>query len=149
EERTDGSPVGIGLSAWRFNIGAGSARQGAASGIRDRLRRASSFMHEDGSFDPGAQPGQRTFLRDSRDRGVDQFYAFVNSPPIPLTRNGQAHSSGGNAANLAPERYGEFAAHLRDVLLAVQQQDGVTFDFVSPFNEPQWDWDGGQEGSPW
>ena len=149
DERDDGSPEGIGLSAWRFNIGAGSDRQGGESGIRDRWRRAGSFLSEDGSFDTGAQPGQRTMLREARERGVEQFYAFVNSPPVALTRNGLAHSSGGDAANLAPERYSAFAEFLRDVLLEVRRSDGVEFDYLSPVNEPQWDWEGGQEGSPW
>src|SRR5690606_1524846 len=31
----NGNPEGIGLSLWRFNLGAGSARQGKASGIKD------------------------------------------------------------------------------------------------------------------
>ncbi|MBC7511241.1 MAG: hypothetical protein H7320_21230, partial [Ferruginibacter sp.] len=34
----DGSPKGIGLSLWRFNIGAGSYEQGSASGISDEWR---------------------------------------------------------------------------------------------------------------
>src|SRR5690606_15326075 len=35
----DGSPKGIGLSLWRFNIGAGSYEQGIASDIPDEWRR--------------------------------------------------------------------------------------------------------------
>ena len=149
DQRADGSPEGIGLSAWRFNIGAGSDRQGSESGIRDPWRRAESFLLDDGSFDAGAQAGQRRMLREARERGVEQFYAFVNSPPVALTRNGLAHSSGGDSANLAPERYGDFARFLSDVLQEVQRSDGVAFRYVSPVNEPQWDWEGGQEGSPW
>ena len=35
------------------------------------------------------------------------------------------------------------------VVAGVKQTTGITFDYVSPINEPQWDWsDGGQEGSP-
>src|SRR5690606_1612077 len=82
EEQTDGSPVGIGLSAWRFNIGAGSAAQGEERGTGDRWRRADAFLRPDGGFDPSAQPGQRAFLRAARARGVEQFYAFSNSPPV-------------------------------------------------------------------
>ena len=149
EEREDGSPVGIGLSAWRFNLGAGSARQGDESGIDDRWRRAGSFLRRDGSFDPEGQPGQRAFLREAAQRGVEQFYAFSNSPPVQLTANGKAHSDDGLAGNLRPERYDEFAAYLRDVVVTLRQRDGVEIDYLSPFNEPQWDWTGGQEGSPW
>src|SRR5690606_35084975 len=39
-----GNPKGVGLSLWRFNIGAGSAQQGEDSGIKDEWRRAESFM---------------------------------------------------------------------------------------------------------
>lgn len=149
EEQTDGSPVGIGLSAWRFNIGAGSAAQGEESGIGDRWRRADAFVRSDGSFDPAAQPGQRAFLRAARARGVEQFYAFSNSPPVTLTRNGRAHSSGGDSANLARARIPEYAAFLARVVAEIRAADGVEFAYLSPFNEPQWEWKGGQEGSPW
>ena len=37
---SNGNPKGIGLSIWRFNIGAGSAQQGESSGIKDEWRRA-------------------------------------------------------------------------------------------------------------
>ena len=147
--RPDGSPVGIGLSEWRFNVGAGSAAQGAESGIRDAWRRAESFLGPDGSHDWERHAGQRWFLRAARERGVERFTAFVNSPPIALTRNGRAFSSGGDSANLAPERYADFARFLRDVVVRLEGSEGVRFEHVSPVNEPQWDWKGGQEGSPW
>jgi O-glycosyl hydrolase len=145
----DGSPAGIGLSAWRFNLGAGSAAQGAESGIRDEWRRAESFLRADGGYDWSRQAGQRWFLRAARDRGVHHFIGFVNSPPVALTRNGLAHSSGGDASNLAPDRYDDFARYLRDVVMRLEREEGVRLDHVSPVNEPQWDWEGGQEGTPW
>src|SRR5690349_7168247 len=46
----NGNPRGIGLSMWRFNLGAGSSEQGSASGIRDEWRRAESFLEADGSY---------------------------------------------------------------------------------------------------
>src|SRR5690606_1413546 len=49
----DGNPKGIGLTLWRFNIGAGSAGQGAASDIGDEWRRAESFLASDGTYDWG------------------------------------------------------------------------------------------------
>lgn len=150
ESRPDGSPRGIGLSAWRFNIGAGSAEQGRASGISDRWRRAESFLRPDGSYDWSRQAGQRWFLRAAKERGVREFTGFVNSPPVPFTRNGIAHSSGGDSTNLAPDRYDDFADFLTRVVREVERRDGVRFDYLSPVNEPQWDWkDSKQEGSPW
>lgn len=145
----EGSPLGIGLSGWRINLGAGSAAQGDESGIRDPWRRAESFLQADGSYDWTALAGQRWFLRAAHARGVEEMTAFVNSPPVALTRNGKAHSSGGEAANLAPDRYADFARYLADVVERLEEVEGVPIDYVSPVNEPQWDWDGGQEGSPW
>lgn len=146
----DGSPRGIGLSAWRFNIGAGSAEQGSASGIASPWRRAESFIRPDGSYDWSAQEGQRWFLHAARDRGVRQFIGFVNSPPVYFTRNGIAHASGGDSTNLAADRYDDYATFLARVVRGLEANDGVRLDYVSPFNEPQWDWkDSKQEGSPW
>src|SRR5476651_1454653 len=46
----DGSPKGIALSLWRFNIGAGSAQQADSSGIKNEWRRAASFLNTDGTY---------------------------------------------------------------------------------------------------
>jgi len=53
-----GQPKGIGLSLWRFNIGAGSAQKGTQSGIKNAWRRAESFLEEDGSYNWQQQAGQ-------------------------------------------------------------------------------------------
>ena len=86
----DGSPMGIGLTSWRFNVGAGSADQGSESGIGDVWRRAEGFMKPDGTYDWASQSGQRWFLQAAKERGVDQFYGFMNTPPFALTKNGKA-----------------------------------------------------------
>ena len=145
-----GQPRGIGLSAWRFNIGGGSAEQGSESNIGDPWRRAECFLNADGTYDWQAQAGQRWFLRAAQERGVDQFIGFVNSPPVSLTENGKAYSSGGNSANLPESNYSQYAGFLAQVVQGIQEKDQVKLDYISPFNEPQWDWDdSGQEGSPW
>lgn len=145
----NGSPKGIGLSCWRFNIGAGSARQGEDSGISDLWRRAESFLQPDGSYDWSKQIGQRWFLRAAKQRGVKSFIGFVNSPPIVLTKNGNAHSNGGNSVNLPEENLPEYSKFLVEITRNIEENEGVLFDYLSPVNEPQWDWKGGQEGSPW
>ncbi|HEX8329626.1 MAG TPA: glycoside hydrolase [Hymenobacter sp.] len=143
-----GQPKGIGLSMWRFNVGAGSAEQGDASGIKDEWRRAESFLTPAGTYDWTRQAGQRWFLEAARKRGVPQFLAFLNSPPVSLTRNGKAFASA-KQPNLAPERYAALADYCARVVEGVRKSTGVAFDYFSPVNEPQWDWsDGGQEGSP-
>ena len=85
--KEDGSPEGIGLSLWRFNIGAGSAEQGLASDIGNSWRRSQCFLNEDGTYDWTKQAGQQWFLRAAEKRGVESFLGFVNSPPVHYTKN--------------------------------------------------------------
>lgn len=145
----DGSPKGIALSLWRFNIGAGSTQQGQQSGIKDEWRRAESFLNTDGTYNWQKQAGQVWFLKAAKMRGVNRFLGFVNSPPIQFTINGKAFANAGNT-NIAPDHYNAFAEYLSRVVKGVEQASGVKLNYVSPVNEPQWDWsDGGQEGSPY
>ena len=142
----NGQPKGIGLSLWRFNIGAGSAAQ---SNIGDEWRRTESFLNNDGTYDWTKQSGQTWLLKAAKQRGVDQFLGFTNSPPVSLTKNGKAFSNGGIDANLASVNYTAFSEFLSNVALHFQQE-GITLNYLSPFNEPQWDWNGnGQEGCPY
>jgi O-glycosyl hydrolase len=142
-----GKPNGIGLSLWRFNLGAGSAQQGDSSGITDEWRRAESFIGNNGEYDWDLQAGQMWFLKAAKDRGVNQFLAFCNSPLVSLTVNGKAFATGGNP-NLEKKNFDAFADYLVNVVKGVKNKIGVTFDYLSPANEPQWDWGGGQEGTP-
>lgn len=143
-----GNPIGIGLSLWRFNLGAGSASQGAASGISDPWRRGESFIvPESGNYDWNKMQGQVWFAKAARSRGVEKLLLFTNSPPITITRNGKAFTSDANQSNLAPKNYDEFASYLADVVEGLALK-GLEVDYVSPVNEPQWDWTGGQEGTP-
>lgn len=145
---SNGQPEGIGLSLWRFNIGAGSAEQGEQSGIRDEWRRAESFLEEDRSYNWERQAGQVWFLKAAQERGVNKFLAFPNSPPVHLTKNGKAFASDAKP-NLASEQFSAYADYLADVIQGVERTQGIRFGYISPVNEPQWDWsDGGQEGTP-
>lgn len=143
-----GKPKGIGLSLWRFNIGAGTAEQGEASGIRDEWRRAESFLNNDDTYNWDKQAGQLWFLQAARQRGVPEFLAFTNSPPVKFTTNHKGFASN-KEPNLAADQYGRFAEFLARVVAGIREKTGITFQYLSPVNEPQWDWsDGGQEGTP-
>ncbi len=133
---------------WRFNLGAGSAEQGAGSGIKDEWRRAESFLKPDGSYDFTRLAGQRWFLQAAQQQGVRQFLGFLNSPPVALTINDKAHADK-DQTNLAPANYAALGTYCATVVAGVRQATGITFDYLSPINEPQWDWSGdGQEDSP-
>ena len=144
-----GNPKGIGLSIWRFNLGAGTAEQGDASDIRNPWRRAESFQRPDGSYDWSKQAGQQWFLKAARERGVGKFLAFPNAPPVHLSQNGKGYAfKGPPHFNVKPGKLDAYATFLADVLEHFEKER-LPFDYLSPFNEPQWAWDdAGQEGTP-
>lgn len=150
-DTTDGgAPEGIGLSIWRFNIGAGSAEQGQASGIEDPWRRAEGFLQDDGTYDWSRQQGQQWFLQAAQERGVSTVIGFSNSPPVEYTANGRAYGDGSGTANLPDDQFDDFAQFLGRVAEHFENE-GLAFDYLSPVNEPQWNWsqNNGQEGSPY
>ena len=146
-----GQPRGIGLSLWRFNLGAGSAEQGRESQI-NRSTRTECFLQPDGSYDWSRQQGQRRFLQLAKERGVPHFLAFLNSPPVYFTQNGLATNTGRDGTlNLRPDCYDHFAQFMATALRGLEEHDGIHFDYICPVNEPDghWNWQGPkQEGSP-
>ena len=148
--KTDGSPEGIGLSMWRINLGSGTAEQGDASGITDFSRRAECFLDATGTdYDWSKQAGQQWFMRKAKEYGCEKFVAFSNAPLVYLSRNGKGYSNGDGRANLMADKYDAFADYLATVVEHFKNE-GLSFDYISPVNEPQYDWkDPSQEGSPW
>jgi len=130
---SEGNPKGIGLSLWRFNIGAGSAEQRAGSGISNEWRRTECFLDKNGHYDWTKQAGERWFLDSARRHNLEYALGFCNSAPWFLTGNGLTRSTGGAGMNLKDEHYGDFAAFLARV------GDHFKFDYLSPVNEPQWE----------
>ncbi len=144
---------GLGLDVVRYNIGAGEA-DNPDTRIWDTSRRTESFY----VFD--AQKGEYVydFTRDSNARrvldkaieyGAKEVVLFCNSPHYSMTVSGQA--SGGlepKVSNLPAENYDKFV----DYLLTIADwfvEEGYPVTYISPINEPQWDWGGewvGQEG---
>lgn len=151
ENDANGKPKGIGLSLWRFNIGAGSEEQGEDSQIQPGTR-TECFLKADGTYDWNKQAGQRRFLHLAKERGVNRFLGFLNSPPVYYTQNGLATNTGrGGTFNLKPENYDDFARFLADVVEGVEKHDGIKFNYICPVNEPDghWNWTGPkQEGTP-
>jgi O-glycosyl hydrolase len=143
-----GKPRGIALSTWRVNLGAGTAGQGDASGIADKSRRAESFLTDQLTLDWSRCEGQRYFLRRARELGCESIVLFSNSPPVQYTFNGKGYSARGAVSNLKSDCYDDFAAYMADVA-AHYVSEGYPVTHVSPVNEPQYNWESGQEGSAW
>ncbi len=158
EKDADGNPLGIGLSAWRFNIGAGTAEQGDASRISVESRRTEGFLNSDGStYNWEKQEGQQWFLQKANQYNVHHLIGWQNSPPVEYTQNNLGFREYGTemATILKPEFFDDYARFLADVSEHLENE-GIHFDYISPLNEPQWGWapstSGGtvtQEGTPW
>ena len=151
ENDSQGQPKGIGLSVWRFNLGAGSAEQGRESQINPGTR-TECFLTKDGTYDWTKQSGQRKFIRMAKQRGVPHFLAFLNSAPVYFTQNGLATNTGRDGTiNLKDDCYDDFARFMATSLKGLEEQEGIHFDYLCPVNEPDghWNWLGPkQEGSP-
>lgn len=146
---TEGNPKGIGLSLWRFNLGAGSAEQGEASDIGDEWRRSECFTADGVTYNMSKQSGQIWFMKAAKERGVEKLLAFANSAPVYLTNNGKAHASIKEFYNLKDGKMPELADFWVNSIDKLKTEHGLTIDYISPFNEPQYEWDGtSQEGSP-
>ncbi len=141
--------TGIGLSCWRFYLGAGINLET----IRSSWRTSESFEVAPGKYDWTRQPGERWFLRAAKARGVKQFGATVYSPPLRLTRNGLSNLGRDtkSTTNLKPGAEDEFAGYLADTLKHFRDEadagERTDFDYIFPVNEPQWGWQDKQEGN--
>lgn len=134
---------GIGLSIYRYNIGGGNG-----ANIQDIWRRAETFEVAPDQYDWTRDANALWMLRAARDRGVEHFVAFVNSPPARMTISGLTTGEKDGKSNLAPEMYSEFSQYLADVIRHLREVEGIPVDWLSPINEPQWHWSyqNGQEG---
>ena len=135
---------GIGLTGYRYNLGAGSADSGLGN-YWDEFRRAQSFEVEPGVYDFSKDEGAQWFLQEVVRLGCEEVTLFFNSPLERLTISGMAQLNKGDIKNIEPENYAEWAKYACDVTEYFLSQ-GVPVKFLSPINEPQWAWDDGQEG---
>ncbi|MFJ3096437.1 RICIN domain-containing protein [Streptomyces hydrogenans] len=155
---------GLGFTIARYNIGGGDSpettpymRAGAAvPGWWNRPGSESPDWWDPNNpthWNPDADANQRWWLTAAKARGADTFEAFSNSAPYFMTRSGLV-SGNWNAGedNLRSDQYERFAAYLSGAMKRAQDATGVTFDTLSPINEPNtsyWGAGGRQEGSHW
>jgi O-glycosyl hydrolase len=147
DQLNDSSYKGIGLSIWRYNLGAGSSEQGDSSYIDDPYRRTQSIIDADGKINIEKQAGTWWMVNEAEKKGIETLIMFSNSPPVYLTKNNKAFSSECGKSNLDSSNYKAFARYISSSL-QLSDSEGIHFDYVSPVNEPEWGWcrKDGQEG---
>lgn len=144
DENPDGSPSGIGLSMYRMNLGAGT--MDVDSKITKSEHRTHSFLLGD-NYKWDNCPGQVYFLEEAAKYKVENLVFFCNSPLVQYTINGDGRSDMGLKANLKEDCYDKFAEYLASVIEHFNQ-NGIFINYISPVNEPQYDWSGkDQEGT--
>ncbi|MFJ4856857.1 glycoside hydrolase [Streptomyces sp. NPDC088730] len=155
---------GLGFTIARYNIGGGDSpettpymRPGAdVPGYWNRPGPEAPDWWDPNRADhwnASADANQQWWLSAAEERGATTFEAFSNSAPYFMTSSGlTSGAANGWEDNLRPDQYDRFAGYLTGALQRAQSATGVTFDSVSPVNEPgtdYWHSGGRQEGSHW
>ena len=144
-----GKPKGIGLSLWRMHFGAGSDKHAGPAFGNDPFGMTPCMRDEEGNYDmslDGVAGGQFWMLKAAKERGVEQFLGFNNSPPYYWTYTGltNANTNNGQVAdywyelNLKDEYIDDYGKHLAEIVKRTKELHGVDFDYVCPLNEPEW-----------
>jgi hypothetical protein len=89
-------------------------------------------------------------LQEAKKRGANLFEAFSVSPPYWMTVSGcsSGNKTGQREDNLHPAMFESFVAYLTTVVKHFRDVEGVRFESLEPFNEPDLGWGAGgrQEG---
>ena len=143
-----GNPIGMALTNWRVNIGAGSYENREAKDVTYSWHRTECFLSPDGTYDFSKQAGQQWFMKAAKERGVNNFLFFTNSAPYFMTRSGATVSTDRDYINLQEDKFDDFARYLVNCTKHFREQ-GYEVNYISPINEPNVEWhtNPAQEGS--
>lgn len=149
------SKEGLGLNIYRYNIGGGSKDDPTGRLDKNSSRATESFLVYDDEageyvYDWSKDAAAQNILDMALEYGcIDTVILFANSPHYSMCVSGNA--SGGfepAVSNLKKECYQDFVDYFLDITEYFLEK-GVPVKYISPINEPQWDWGGewvGQEG---
>ncbi len=148
------SKEGLGLNVYRYNVGGGSKENPDTRLSTESSRSTESFLIPEVYKETGKLEydftkdanAQRVLFKSLEYGCVDTVVLFANSPHYLMTVSGQA--SGGfepAQSNLEKECYEDFADYMLDIAEYFISK-GVPVKYISPINEPQWDWGGGWVG---
>jgi O-glycosyl hydrolase len=137
----------LGFTIARYNIGGGDDL--THTHMRPDAQMEGFQAGPGAPFDWTRDASQRRMLHEAQKRGAEIFEAFSNSPPYWMTVSGC--SSGTKVArhdNLPPDMYKNFVDYLATVTKHFRDVEGITFESLEAFNEPDGRWMAGgrQEG---
>lgn len=147
------SEEGLGLNIYRYNVGGGVNPE--HDRVSNEWRRTESFYYyneEKGEYeyDFTRDANAQAFLFEALKYGcVDTVVLFANSPHYSMTISGEASGNYEQGkTNISEDQYQAFVDYFLDIT-EYFIDSGVPVKYISPLNEPQWDWSGswvGQEG---
>lgn len=111
-------------------------------------RQIEGFWQDWYSADPGssswnwnADSTQRAMLAKAKVRGANHFELFSNSPMWWMCYNHDpAGAADGSTENLQNWNYNAHAVYLANIVQQAQNNWGIAFESVEPFNEPSSNW---------
>ncbi|CAI6077187.1 hypothetical protein PAECIP112173_02467 [Paenibacillus sp. JJ-100] len=129
--------TGIGMNILRYNIGGGDD---PSSNVLEYRKAVPGFQPSPGVYDWTADANQRYILQAAKAQGVNIIEAFANSAPYWMTISGSVSGAANGENNLKPDYYDDFADYLTEVVKHFRDHWGITFDTVTPLNEPISNW---------
>jgi hypothetical protein len=137
--------------ATRLTLGFNIARYNIAGGDdpTHQHMRADAQMEgfqsgPDAAFDWTRDAPQRRMLQEAKKRGANIFEAASYSPPYWMTFSGcSSGAKVGHQDNLRPDMYGSFVNYLATVARHFRDVEGIRFESLEPFNEPDGGWAAG------
>lgn len=123
---------------WNPDLGVSDAQGPVTSTYADRDRYAAAWDAENPAhYDWDADATQRWWIEALKDK-ITHWEAFSNSPPYFLTQSGFVSGGINNATSeqLASEDMDDFSSYLVNVVEHLEDEYGIQFDTLDPFNEP-------------
>ena len=138
---------GLGLNVLRINVGGSVKADLSDTCTHGGLPRSpASPLDEEGHFDIKRDLGSFIVAKKAAALGkIDDFTLFMNSPPTTMTKNGKTYAEkpaeeGQFVSNLREDCYEAYAKYVVDAVESYIAE-GIPVKYVSPINEPQWQWD--------
>lgn len=146
------SEDGLGLNIYRYNVGGGEKDNPDTRLPGNEWRAAESFLvynEEKGEYeyDWAKDAAAQKMLEKSLSYGcIDTVVLFANSPHYSMCESGSAAGGFEPAqSNLKKDCYDDYVDYFLDITEYFLEK-GVPVKYISPINEPQWDWGGGWVG---
>jgi len=125
---------GIGLTHYRYNVGGGTDYPNMSA-----QRRTKCIEVAPGQYDMSVDATNIRTMEKALALGAKHVTLFMNSPPARMTVTGDTVGNPTGETNQREDTYEDYARYVADITKLFVDA-GYPIVYVSPINEPQWDW---------